>query len=72
MSWTKNRSRGGGLIGDFRAVGKPSQNADGTWSVKVTITASPDSFDGRLLAEYDIYGTCLKDYIYMGSRLVAE
>ena len=30
------------------------------------------SFDGRLLAEYDIYGTCLKDYIYMGSRLVAE
>jgi RHS repeat-associated protein len=30
------------------------------------------SFDGRLLAEYDIYGACLKDYIYMGGRLVAE
>jgi RHS repeat-associated protein len=30
------------------------------------------SFDGRLLAEYDMYGTCLRDYIYMGSRLVAE
>jgi len=30
------------------------------------------SFDGRLLAEYDIYGECLKDYIYMGARLVAE
>ena len=30
------------------------------------------AFDGRLLAEYDIYGTCLKDYVYMGSRLVAE
>ena len=30
------------------------------------------SFDGRLLAEYDVYGECLKDYIYMGARLVAE
>jgi hypothetical protein len=30
------------------------------------------AFDGRLLAEYDIYGICLKDYIYMGGRLVAE
>jgi RHS repeat-associated protein len=30
------------------------------------------TFDGRLLAEYDIYGICLKEYIYMGSRLVAE
>ncbi|NTV79799.1 MAG: choice-of-anchor D domain-containing protein [Candidatus Aminicenantes bacterium] len=30
------------------------------------------TFDGRLLAEYDIYGSCLKEYIYMGSRLVAE
>jgi hypothetical protein len=24
------------------------------------------------MAEYDISGICLKDYIYMGSRLVAE
>jgi len=30
------------------------------------------TFDGRLLAEYDIYGNCLRDYIYIGSRLVAE
>lgn len=30
------------------------------------------AFDGRLLAEYDVYGNCLKEYIYMGSRLVAE
>ena len=30
------------------------------------------TFDGRLLAEYDIYGICLKEYIYMGSRLIAE
>ncbi len=30
------------------------------------------TFDGRLLAEYDIYGNCLRDYIYMGSQLVAE
>ncbi len=30
------------------------------------------SFDGRLLAEYDIYGACLRDYVYMGGRLIAE
>jgi RHS repeat-associated protein len=26
----------------------------------------------KFLAEYDIYGTCLRDYIYMGGRLIAE
>lgn len=30
------------------------------------------SFDGRLLAEYDLYGICQSDYIYSGNRLVAE
>ncbi len=30
------------------------------------------SFDGKLLQVYDVFGTLLKDYIYMGSRLVAE
>jgi len=28
--------------------------------------------DGRLLAEYDGTGACVKDYIYMGNRLIAE
>jgi len=30
------------------------------------------SFDGKLLAEYDDTGNCFSDYIYAGSRLVAE
>ena len=30
------------------------------------------SFDGKLLQTYSIYGTLLKDYIYMGDRLIAE
>jgi RHS repeat-associated protein len=30
------------------------------------------SFDGRLLQVYDVYGALQKDFIYMGSRLVAE
>jgi RHS repeat-associated protein len=30
------------------------------------------SFDGRLLAEYNPYGACVKDYIYMGDHLIAE
>jgi RHS repeat-associated protein len=30
------------------------------------------SFDGRLLQVYDVYGALQKDFVYMGSRLVAE
>jgi RHS repeat-associated protein len=30
------------------------------------------SFDGKLLQVYDVYGHLLKDYIYMGGRLIAE
>jgi len=30
------------------------------------------SFDGKLLRQYDVYGVLLKDFIYMGNRLVAE
>lgn len=30
------------------------------------------SFDGKLLAEYNSTGTCQKDYIYMGNKLIAE
>jgi RHS repeat-associated protein len=30
------------------------------------------SFDGKLMAEYDHDGNCIKDYIYVGNRLIAE
>ncbi|NLH76241.1 MAG: choice-of-anchor D domain-containing protein [Acidobacteria bacterium] len=30
------------------------------------------SFDGKLLQVYDVFGALLKDFIYMGSRLIAE
>ncbi len=30
------------------------------------------SFDGRLLAEYDGYRNCLREYIYVGAKMVAE
>jgi RHS repeat-associated protein len=30
------------------------------------------SFDGKLLAEYDHNGNCVRDYIYAGNRLIAE
>ncbi|MCX6572090.1 MAG: RHS repeat-associated core domain-containing protein [Candidatus Aminicenantes bacterium] len=30
------------------------------------------SFDGKLLQTYNVYGVLLKDYIYMGDRLIAE
>ena len=30
------------------------------------------SFDGRLLAEYNLLGQCIRDYIYFGGQLIAE
>jgi RHS repeat-associated protein len=30
------------------------------------------TFDGKLLAEYDHNGNCVRDYIYVGNRLIAE
>jgi RHS repeat-associated protein len=30
------------------------------------------TFDGKLLAEYDHNGNCIRDYIYAGNRLIAE
>ncbi|MCU0289504.1 MAG: RHS repeat-associated core domain-containing protein [Acidobacteria bacterium] len=30
------------------------------------------SFDGKLLSEYDQSGACVRDYIYAGTRLIAE
>jgi len=49
-----------------------SQVLRGTRSASPVGTFSIYSFDGRLLSEYDIYGTCIRDYIYMGTRLIAE
>lgn len=57
-------------------------NAGGTQPASRTakmMSASPAggsfyvySFDGRLLAEYNLYGECVRDYIYVGAQLVAE
>ncbi|MGE5340870.1 MAG: RHS repeat domain-containing protein, partial [Candidatus Omnitrophota bacterium] len=30
------------------------------------------SFDGKLLSEYDGSGNCLRDYVYMGNRLIGD
>jgi RHS repeat-associated protein len=51
-----------------------------TNNLSKTATAAPTysytyfiySFDGHLLAEYDNYGNCVRDYIYLGNRLFAE
>jgi RHS repeat-associated protein len=54
------------------------QGSGGSRKTMKTLSASPVgnyylySFDGKLLQMYDVYGTCLKDYIYMGDRLIAE
>ena len=53
----------------------PSGSGDKTMKM---MSASPVgnfyvySFDGKLLQMYDVFGALLKDYIYMGDRLIAE
>jgi RHS repeat-associated protein len=43
-----------------------------TMSVSAEGTFYLYSFDGKLLAEYNKEGVSVKDYIYMGNRLIAE
>jgi RHS repeat-associated protein len=54
------------------------QGSAGSGKTMKTLSASPVgnyylySFDGKLLQTYNVYGVLLKDYIYMGDRLIAE
>jgi RHS repeat-associated protein len=41
-------------------------------SYTITDTYFIWSYDGKLLAEYDTTGICIKDYIYAGNKLIAE
>jgi hypothetical protein len=41
-------------------------------SVSPTGTYYVYGFDGRLVAEYNGLGICVRDYIYMGGKLIAE
>ncbi len=50
----------------------PSPVPTVTRSTVYTPTYYIHSYDGRLLAEYDATGTCVKDYIYLGNKLLAE
>ena len=55
-----------------------NRSADSSSGTAKMMSASPVgnfyiySFDGKLLQVYDVYGHLLKDYIYMGDRLIAE
>ncbi len=56
-----------------------TNSTSGNKSATKTFSASPAggtyyiyAFDGRLLAEYNLYGLCVRDYIYFGGQLVAE
>ena len=71
-SETANEEQVPGIAKAGRA---PSGSGDKTMKL---MSASPVgnfyiySFDGKLLQMYDVFGALLKDYIYMGNRLVAE
>jgi len=57
---------------------KTDRSADAASGTAKMMSASPVgnfyiySFGGKLLQVYDVYGHLLKDYIYMGDRLIAE
>lgn len=45
-------------------AGPPSVGINGTYYIY--------SYDGKLLAEYNGSGQCVRDYVYMGNKLIAE
>ncbi len=72
---TREIDSSAGLLPQTDPQASPVGDAGGT--VRTLSAASRGvyyiySFDGRLLAEYDLYGICQSDYIYAGNRLVAE
>jgi hypothetical protein len=48
------------------------EGGGGLLSVGLTGTYTIYGFDGRLVAEYNGLGICVRDYITMGGKLVAE
>ena len=73
---SRTRQASGTDTGSLKAAGDGSSgSASGTAKM---MSASPVgnfyiySFDGKLLQTYNVYGVLLKDYIYMGDRLIAE
>ena len=69
----------GGATARTTDASAPANNSPAGKSRTRTFSASPAggtyyiySFDGRLLAEYNLYGTCVRDYIYFGGQLIAE
>jgi len=68
----KHENSHGPNIGSY--FGSPNSTAGfGTiQSTSMVDTYYIYSFDGKLMAEYDHDGNCIRDYIYMGNRLIAE
>ena len=60
-----------------KATGSDSGAAEGEGVVKI-LSAAPAgsyyiySYDGKLMAEYDMLGQLIRDYIYFGNQLIAE
>jgi hypothetical protein len=80
ISWPGRRSSGvsSGIqaqVNDKLLVVKESSTGSGkikTLSAGTTGTYYIYRFDGLLLAEYDGLGVCLREFIYVGAKLVAE
>ncbi len=56
---------------------EPRQPSSGGTVKKMSVSPAGGSyyiysFDGRTLAEYNLLGVCVRDYIYMGTQLIAE
>ncbi|RFT15311.1 MAG: YD repeat protein [Candidatus Saccharicenans subterraneus] len=60
------------LKGKQAAASVVTESGLGVQSVGSKGTYYIYSFDGKLLAEYNGLGECMRDYIYLGDRLLAE
>ncbi|MEN6561279.1 MAG: hypothetical protein ABFD52_10935 [Acidobacteriota bacterium] len=76
LTWEPREKRTGHSSSSGDSAGGTQPASGGTAKMMSAAPAGGSfyiySFDGRLLAEYNLYGECVKDYIYMGAQLVPE
>jgi len=68
----ENKNTHGPNTGDYLGGFSTASSAGMIQSPSMVDTYYIYSFDGKLMAEYDHNGNCVKDYIYAGNRLIAE
>jgi RHS repeat-associated protein len=70
---TGEKLHGPNMENDAGSTATPSgSNMSGVKTSTLVDTYYIYAFDGKLMAEYDHNGNCVKEYIYLGGQLIAE